>query len=77
VSTFYDAMGLSPRSCGGHWAGTFAELTGSSGAQPFPMSVREPMHFDRVDANRYLAIVGFTLSFLFLLAIVALAFSIA
>ena len=33
------------------------------------------MLIDRADANRYLAIVGFTLSFLFVLAIVALAFA--
>jgi|GEM_PF-3395842 len=33
------------------------------------------MHIDRVQANRFLAVLGFALSFLFLLAIVALAFT--
>ena len=34
------------------------------------------MHFDRVHADRYLAFLGFALSFLFLLAIVAFAFTV-
>jgi len=33
------------------------------------------MHIDRVQANRYLAFAGFTLCFLFLLALVAFALS--
>jgi hypothetical protein len=33
------------------------------------------MHIDRVDAEKFLAMLGFTLSFLLLLAIVALAFT--
>jgi len=33
------------------------------------------MHIDRVHADRYLAFLGFALSFLFLLAIVAFAFN--
>jgi hypothetical protein len=33
------------------------------------------MHIDRVHADRYLAFLGFALSFLFLLAIVAFAFT--
>jgi hypothetical protein len=35
------------------------------------------MHIDRVHADRYLALLGFALSFLFLLAIVAFAFTVA
>ena len=34
------------------------------------------MQFDRVHADRYLAFLGFALSFLFLLAVVALAFAV-
>ena len=34
------------------------------------------MHIDRVHADRYLAFLGFALSFLFLLAIVAFAFTV-
>jgi hypothetical protein len=34
------------------------------------------MHIDRAQADRFLALLGFTLSFLFLLAIVALALSV-
>ena len=34
------------------------------------------MHIDRAHADRYLAFLGFTLSFLFLLAIVAFAFTV-
>ena len=34
------------------------------------------MHIDRVHADRFLAFLGFALSFLFLLAIVAFAFTI-
>ena len=34
------------------------------------------MHIDRALADRYLAFLGFALSFLFLLAIVALAFTV-
>ena len=34
------------------------------------------MHIDRVHADRYLAFLGFALSFLFLLAIVACAFTV-
>jgi hypothetical protein len=33
------------------------------------------MQIDRVQANRYLAFVGFTVCFLFILAVVVLAFS--
>jgi hypothetical protein len=33
------------------------------------------MQIDRVQANRYLAFVGFTACFLFILAVIALAFS--
>jgi hypothetical protein len=33
------------------------------------------MQIDRVQANRYLAFAGFTLSFLFVLAVIVLAFS--
>jgi hypothetical protein len=33
------------------------------------------MQLDRVQANRYLAFAGFTICFLFLLAIIAFAFS--
>jgi hypothetical protein len=33
------------------------------------------MHIDRVQANRYLAFAGFTACFLFLLAVIVLAFS--
>jgi hypothetical protein len=33
------------------------------------------MHIDRVQANRYLAFAGFTICFLFLLALIAFAFS--
>ena len=35
------------------------------------------MQIDRVRTDQYVAILGFTLSFLFLLAIVALAFTVA
>ena len=34
------------------------------------------MHIDRAHADRYLAFLGFALSFLFLLAIVAFAFTV-
>jgi hypothetical protein len=34
------------------------------------------MHIDRAHADRYLAFLAFTLSFLFLLAIVAFAFTV-
>jgi hypothetical protein len=33
------------------------------------------MLIDRVQANRYLALVGFTMCFLFILAVIVLAFS--
>jgi hypothetical protein len=33
------------------------------------------MLIDRVQANRYLALVGFTICFLFILAVIVLAFS--
>jgi hypothetical protein len=33
------------------------------------------MLIDRVHANRYLALVGFTMCFLFILAVIVLAFS--
>ena len=39
------------------------------------MDLRESMSSDRVRSDQYLAFLGFALSFLFVLAVVALAFT--
>jgi hypothetical protein len=42
----------------------------------FSRQLRKSMPIDRVRADQYLALLGFALSFLFLLAVVALAFTV-
>jgi hypothetical protein len=49
-----------------HWWRSFAFVLEPWGSE---------MHIDRVGAERFIAMLGFTLSFLFLLAIAALGFT--